>query len=106
MPTLSVLSILFKQFKIQNLYNQMNTLRIGMDSIRWWTVLSGCGQQAQEFLKGLRNNHVRNCGFHARYILNLKQDYHSDDIHQALSHATRYHAFDAKSVERILKASF
>jgi hypothetical protein len=62
------------------------------------------GETAEEFLQGLKEKYPRNCGFHARLILQLKEQYHADDIHLALAHAGRYQAFDAKAVERILKA--
>jgi transposase len=64
------------------------------------------GRHAPAFLEGLKKRYPRNCGFQARHILGLKQHYHSDDINGALGHATRYYAFDGKSVERILKARF
>jgi len=62
------------------------------------------GEATGEFLKGLKDKHPKNCGFHARFILGLKEQFLSDDIHQALVHALRYHAFDGKSIERILRA--
>jgi hypothetical protein len=62
------------------------------------------GEAAREFLAGLTSRHPRNCGFHARYILRLKESYETGDIYNALVHALRYQAFDAKSVERILHA--
>jgi hypothetical protein len=62
------------------------------------------GQTAAEFLKGLIQRHPRNCGFHARYILRMKEHYQSDDIHRALEHALRYQAFEGKAIERILRA--
>jgi hypothetical protein len=62
------------------------------------------GDSAEAFLSGLKEWYPRNCGFHARSILTLKEHYHVDDIHRALTHATRYYAFDAASIERILKA--
>jgi hypothetical protein len=62
------------------------------------------GVNAEPFLAGLKEKQPRNCGFHARYILQLKKDYHARDIEKALVHASRYHAFDCKAVERILKA--
>jgi hypothetical protein len=34
----------------------------------------------------------------------MKEHYESSDIHKALEHALRYHAFDGRAVERILKA--
>lgn len=62
------------------------------------------GPEAPKFLDGLKQSRPRNCGFQARHILRLRKQYHTDDIHKALCHAIRYHAFDGKSVERILKA--
>jgi len=62
------------------------------------------GEHAQSFLDGLKSEHPRNCGFQARFILSLKQHYHCDDIHAALAHANRYHAYTGKAIERILKA--
>lgn len=62
------------------------------------------GPNAPKFLEGLKQRRPRNCGFQARHILRLREQYHTDDIHKALCHATRYYAFDGKSVERILKA--
>ena len=62
------------------------------------------GEAAEEFLVGLNNTHPRNCGHHARLILQLKENYISDDIERACAHAIRYRAFDAKDVERIVKA--
>jgi hypothetical protein len=52
------------------------------------------------------DRHPHQCGFQARFILRLKEHYHCEDIHAALLHAARYYAFDAKTVERILKARF
>ena len=43
----------------------------------------------------------RNCGFHARYILRMKEHYQSDDIHRAIEHAIRYQAFEGRAIERI-----
>ncbi|MDP2977040.1 MAG: hypothetical protein Q8N45_12620, partial [Anaerolineales bacterium] len=62
------------------------------------------GDDADEFLRGLQLTHAKNPGFHARYILHLKERYHSDDINRALAHACRYHAYDCKAIERILTA--
>ena len=61
------------------------------------------GPAAEQFLNGLKDKYPNNCGFHARYILALKSRYHAEDIHQALVHASRYYAFDGKSIENILK---
>jgi len=76
--------------------------RYGLEPVR--EAFLAIGEAACEFLAGLTDRHPRNCGFHARYILRLKEHYETDDIHKALVHAQRYQAFDAKSVERILHA--
>ena len=60
------------------------------------------GEHTEEFLRGLKSSQPKNSGFHARYILHLKERYNCDDINSALGHACRYHAFDCKAVERIL----
>jgi hypothetical protein len=52
----------------------------------------------------MKQTYPRNCGFHARAILRLKEHYHCSGINSALEHAIRYHAFDSKAIERILKA--
>ena len=59
------------------------------------------GEMAGEFLKGLAERHPKNCGFHARYILRMKENYQSDDIHRAIEHALKYQAFEGKAIERI-----
>jgi transposase len=76
--------------------------RYGLEPVR--EAFLAIGEAAREFLAGLTSRHPRNCGFHARYILRLKEHYETSDIHKALVHALRYQAFDAKSVERILHA--
>ena len=62
------------------------------------------GEAAEAFLAGLAACFPRNCGFHARIILRLKERYHTEDIHRAMRHATLYQAFDGKAVERIVAA--
>ena len=62
------------------------------------------GDHSRDFLKGLKQQHPKNCGFHARYILRQKEKYHPDDIDKAMAHACRYHAYDCKAIERILLA--
>ena len=59
---------------------------------------------AEAFLKGLTERHPRNCGFQARSILRMKEHYQSEDIHRAIEHAIRYQAFEARAIERILRA--
>lgn len=77
-------------------------IRYGLEPVREAFLALGGG--ADEFLKGLKDRHPHHCGFQARYILRLKENYHADDIHAALLHATKYYAFDGKTVERILRA--
>lgn len=76
-------------------------MRYGLEPVR--EAFTALGEAAFEFLKGLTEKHPRNCGFHARYILRMKEHYESGDIYGAIEHALRYHAFDGHAVERILK---
>ena len=59
---------------------------------------------AEAFLKGLTERHPRNCGFHARHILRMKEHYQGEDIHRSIEHAIRYQALEARAIERILRA--
>jgi len=77
-------------------------VRYGLEPVR--DTFLAVGDAAELFLKGLKEKYPRLCGFHVRYILQLKEEYHCEDINKALSHAIRYYAFDCKSIERILKA--
>lgn len=77
-------------------------VRYGLEPVR--DAFIALGEAAEEFLKGLVDTHPRNCGFHARYILRMKEHYESGDIHGAVAHALKYRAFDAHAVMRILKA--
>ena len=76
-------------------------VRYGLEPVR--EAFMALGESAEEFLRGLTEKHPRNCGFHARHVLRMKEHYQSDDIAKALEHALRYHAFDGRAVERILK---
>lgn len=76
--------------------------RYGIESVREQFLALGGG--AEEFLVGLIGKRARSAGLWLRMILALKEHYHSDDIALALHHAVRYQAFDAKAIERILKA--
>jgi transposase len=80
--------------------HRVKTIRYGLEPVR--EQFLKLGEDAGEFLRGLQLTHSKNPGFHARYILHLKERYHSDDINRALGHACRYHAYDCKAVERIL----
>jgi transposase len=77
--------------------------RYGLEPVR--EAFSSLGAAAPSFLTGLKEKHPRHCGFHARYILMLKEKYTTDDINKALAHATRYQAFDGQAIERILAAT-
>jgi len=77
-------------------------IRYGLEPVK--DAFLALGDAADYFLRELKGKHPHNCGFHARYILRMKEEYHCDDIHKALLHAIRYQAFDCKAIERILKA--
>lgn len=77
-------------------------IRYGLEPVR--DSFLALGDAAEPFLVGLKEKYPRNCGFHARSILGLKERYHADDINRAFSHAIGYQAFDSKAIERILKA--
>jgi len=62
------------------------------------------GPSADAFLEGLIRKHRHYCGYSARYILTLKDRYHTQDIHKALVRASAYGAFEYQAVERILVA--
>jgi len=76
--------------------------RYGLEPVR--EAFLELGESAQEFLGGLTQRYPRNCGFHARSILRMKEQYQSEDIHRAIEHAIRYQAFEARAIERILRA--
>lgn len=89
--------------KVENPEHRKNKkVRYGLEPVKDSFLM--LGDSAEAFLTGLKERHPRNCGFHARSILAMKEHYHVDDIHRALAHAIRYYAFEAASIERILKA--
>jgi transposase len=79
-------------------------VRYGLAPVR--ETFLALGEATEDFLVGLNKSFPRNSGYHARHILLLKDTYNVDDIHKALVHAMRYHAYDCLAVERILKARF
>jgi transposase len=83
-------------------HRKSKNIRYGLEPVRG--AFCRLGESAAAFLEGLKERYPRNCGYHARLILNLKERYHSDDIYRACVHASRYQAFDAKAVERIVMA--
>jgi transposase len=78
------------------------TLRYGVEPVK--ETFERLGDAASEYLAGLIKKHPRGPGLHARMILQLKEHYCAEDINRALRHALNYYAFDAASIERILKA--
>lgn len=83
-------------------HHQPKRDRYGLEPVR--ETFLAIGEAAGEFLKGLERKQPKNCGFHARFILGLKEQYLTDDIHRALAHALKYQAFDGRSIQRILQA--
>ena len=82
--------------------HHLKTQRYGLESVQ--TQFLELGAHAEGYLRGLKGSHPKNAGFHARYLLRLKERDHADDIGRALGHACRYHAYDGKAVERLLLA--
>lgn len=85
-------------------HRKSEKVRYGLEPVK--EAFLSLGNAAHEFLQGLKERHPHHCGFQARYILRLKEHYHCEDIHAALVHASKYFAFDGKTVERILRARF
>jgi transposase len=77
-------------------------VRYGLETVK--DAFLALGDAAEYFLSELKVKYPRNCGFHARSILRMKEEYYCDDINKALSHAIRYRAFDSKAIERILSS--
>jgi transposase len=89
--------------KIENpTHRTSNQVRYSLEGVK--ENFLSLGNAAEVFLKGLKEQTHRKCGFHARYILSMKEKYHTTDINKALKHANKYNAFDCKSIERILKS--
>jgi transposase len=83
-------------------HRRSKRVRYGLEPVK--EAFLALGDAAETFLSGLKQTYPRNCGFHARAILRLKELYHTSDIHKALQHAIGYHAFEGKAIERILRA--
>jgi transposase len=60
------------------------------------------GPVAGDYLTGLKRTQARTVAHHIGHILSLKRRYNPDDIVIALEHALRYHAYDARAIDRIL----
>lgn len=65
-------------------------------------ILLAWGPVADEYLTGLKRTQSRTVAHHVAHILELKRRYSPDDIVVALEHALRYHAYDARAIDRIL----
>jgi hypothetical protein len=85
-------------------HRKSEKVRYGLEPVK--EAFLSLGDAADEFLQGLKQRHPHHCGFQARCILRLKEHYHCRDIHAALVHAIKYYAFEAKTIQRILKARF
>lgn len=83
-------------------HRRSKSIRYGLEPVK--ESFLRLGPMAEAFINGLKDKHPRNCGFQARTILEMKQHYEAKDIYSACVHATRYHAFSADAVGRILKA--
>ena len=67
--------------------------------------LAAWGEVAESFGHKLRQ-HKRYPGPELNHILGLQVTWSAEDIVEALHHAMRYDAYDARAVERILEARF
>jgi len=84
-------------------HRRSSKVKYGLEPVR--ESFLALGESAEPFLSGLQDKQPRNCGFHARYILSMKEHYHAESINNALKHAIAYYAFDGKAIERILAAT-
>ena len=78
-------------------------IKYGLEPVRLSFI--ALGDAAEPFLSGLQDRHPKKCGFHARLILSMKEQYHAESINNALKHAMSYYAFDGKAIERSLTAT-
>lgn len=83
-------------------HRRSTKIKYGLEPVR--ESFLALGESAEPFLSGLQDKQPRNCGFHARHILSMKEHYHAESINNALKHAIAYYAFDGKAIERILAA--
>lgn len=83
-------------------HHRIKREKYGLEPVR--EAFISLGEAAEDYLTGLLSKNPRSISFQVRYILNLKAQFNSDDIHSAMVHAMRYRAYDAKAVERILAA--
>ncbi len=84
-------------------HRRSHKVRYGLEPVK--ESFLALGEFAEPFLSGLQTKQPRNAGAHARIILAMKENYHTDDINKALKHALGYYAFDGKAIERILTAT-
>ncbi len=67
--------------------------------------LGAWGPEAEAFGQRLRTS-KRYAGAELNHVIGLQMTWSADDIVKAMVHAMRYHAYDARAVERILEARF
>lgn len=63
------------------------------------------GEVAEAYLEGLIRKYDKRAGYHAGRILNLRRDYSTPDLVNALQRALRYHAYDQAAIARILQVN-
>lgn len=73
-----------------------------LDALR--AAFDALGDGAADFFAGLVRRDERQCGYHARQILLLRDRFTSDDIAAALRHAHMFGAYEHLAVARILEA--
>jgi transposase len=74
---------------------------IDLDALR--ATFEHLGDGAKEFFVGLERLGVRQCGYQARQILLLREQFSSDDLVRALRHAREFGAYEHRAVARILE---
>ena len=75
-----------------------------VDHERLEATFASLGDEATSFFAGLKQAQPRSTAYHARKIIALRERYSTADVHDALTHALSYGAFDFRSIERILLA--
>lgn len=73
-----------------------------LDALR--DAFEALGDGAADFFAGMLRREERQCGYHARQILLLRERFTSDDIVAALRHAHAFGAYEHLAVARILEA--
>lgn len=74
---------------------------VDLDALR--AVFEDLGDDAMDFFAGLTRLGTRQCSYHARQLLLLRERFSSDDLVLAMRHAKTYGAFEHRAVARILE---